>query len=105
MLMFGSFEFIATGIGRLLEDAHYKYTDHDGPAGYYHIGLRVLLLLWFLYNCKSLQSEGKKEANVQKKFKLIGVFYFLSLPLFIGMSKFLPGHVRYRMVMVGLNVV
>ena len=95
-LMIAMAHVVVIGLGLLADEAHSKYSKYEGWEG---VGLMVLrggLLAWFLYNLQTSfgPKDGPQMLEYVRKFKVVGVGFFLSLPAVIVVSYYFPEYQR-----------
>jgi hypothetical protein len=101
MLMLGSCQFIIAGLGRLSEDAHYKYSIYDGAPIYILTAERLIMLIWFVLKVRYFDTEGLQLYTSLRKYCSFGVVYMLSVPIMYAMCFGIPLHYRYKAIMMG----
>ena len=100
----GIVHLLLVGFGKIKDDASYKFSENEGIVGWLLVGLRVVLLAWFLW----ATHETKKGAGMQllhflRKFEFAGALYFLAFPATMLLTGFFfPPYSRHRAVVVGL---
>mmetsp|Transcript_8964 Transcript_8964/g.16147 ORF Transcript_8964/g.16147 Transcript_8964/m.16147 type:complete len:437 (+) Transcript_8964:48-1358(+) len=80
------------GVGKVKDDASYKYHENEGVVGWLLLVLRLLLLAWFLYAVRSTSREGGMRVSMfMQKFGAAGTIYFLTYPgIFLIGRQFAP---------------
>lgn len=75
------------GLGRITDDAHYKYSEIEGIPGYIVIVIRVVLWGWFVYLIRSLYGNGiGKQSTFILNFGWLASMYLLSQPILLVIS-------------------
>lgn len=78
----GILQLVFAGIGRVTEDSYNKFSDFDGGAGYCLIIMRLLMIVWFLYNYSECISKIPLQAkNFLNKFSALSLGYLISFPV------------------------
>lgn len=92
-------------IGKVLDDAYYKFSSYETTPGWLLIGLRIGLWGWFLWNIKSLyQALTGKMKDFILSFALFGSIYFLATPVTVIISQLFPLYQRSTILAFG-NIV
>jgi len=95
-LMIAMAHVVVIGLGLLTDEAQSKYSKYEGWEGAGLMVLRGGLLAWFLYNLQTsfgLQDAPQMREYV-RKFRTVGVAFFLSLPVVIVASGWFPEYQR-----------
>mmetsp|Transcript_9900 Transcript_9900/g.22170 ORF Transcript_9900/g.22170 Transcript_9900/m.22170 type:complete len:452 (+) Transcript_9900:48-1403(+) len=93
------------GVGKVKDDASYKYHENEGVVGWLLLVLRLLLFGWFLYAVRSTSNEGGMRIEMfMKKFGAAGTIYFLTYPaIFIVGRQFAP-YLQHGIMSVSLMI-
>ena len=97
---------LVVGIGRVTDDAYYKFSDYEGIPGLLLIFMRLGMWGWFLYLVWSLQSslQGKKMSFVLN-FSILASVYFLAQPFLVVFSLAFVNYWRNTIVVVGTTCI
>lgn len=89
-------------IGKVLDDAYYKFSSYETTPGWILIGLRIGLWGWFLWNLKSVYANltGKMK-DFMLSFALFGSLYFLATPGTVLLSLLFPLYQRSTVMAFG----
>ena len=92
-------------IGKVLDDAYYKFTAYETTAGWMLLGVKVGLWGWFVWNIKRLYAglTGKMKDFILS-FAVFGSIYLLATPLTVLVSVLFPVYQRVTILAFG-NIV
>ena len=100
----GIMHLLLVGFGKIKDDASYKFSENEGVVGWMLVGLRLVLLAWFLWATNATKKvAGMQMQHFLRKFEIAGALYFLAFPATIVVAGFLfPQYARHRAVVIGL---
>ena len=77
------------GLNRITDDASNKYHEIDGWISYVIIFSKIICCMYFKYMVEIIYVGGEKINKFVKTLKLIGMVYFLHLPILLLFSFFI----------------
>lgn len=90
-------------VGKLQDDAHYKYHEHEGAVGWILLILRVALYAWFLSACRATAAlGGGRLQHFMTSFVAAGSLYFLAFPAIFTVFKLFAPYLQHGLMTVGL---
>lgn len=89
-------------IGKVLDDAYYKFSSYETTPGWILMALRVGLWGWFLWNVQAVYAHlAGKMKDFMLSFALFGSLYFLATPGTVLLSLLFPLYQRSTILAFG----
>ena len=102
-VLLGIMHIVIIGVGKIIDNEHYKYHDYENWAGVVIIVVRLLLYIFWIY--LFVQSYTAAKHTEKKFFKKFGIFasiYFLAFPFLVIFSTFfVEAAAKHKLVTTG----
>ena len=90
------------GLGRIVHDSYYSFSDYEGIPGYITVAIRLGLWFWFLYLVRELYGDGfSKQSMFVLNFSILASLYLLSQPILLLFSWIFVSYWRNCVVSMG----
>jgi hypothetical protein len=93
---------LIVGLGRITDDAYYKFSDYEGVPGALIVILRICMWGWFVFSIqKVLASTHGQLAGFVVHFSIVVSMYFLSVPGLVLFSWLFVTYWRHTVITIG----
>jgi len=102
-ILLGIMHIVIIGVGKIIDNEHYKYHDYENWAGVVIIVVRLLLYVFWIYLfAQSYTAAKHTEKKFFKKFGIFASIYFLAFPVLVIFSTFfVSAHSKHKLVTTG----
>jgi hypothetical protein len=93
------------GLGKLNDDMHHKYHPYDSWVGWAISAIEMGLFLYFTFGIRTTKRDmNARVAAFVTALQVYGSLYFLGFPVLLILSKLIAHYNRYKLIMIGTNV-
>jgi len=102
-ILLGIMHIVIIGVGKIIDNEHYKYHDYENWAGVVIIVVRLLLYVFWIYLFVQTYTAAKHtEKKFFGKFGIFASIYFLAFPILVIFSTFfVSAHSKHKLVTTG----
>jgi len=103
--LIGIIHIMLVGLGKIEDDASYKFHENEGPIGWTLLFMRLGLFAWFYWAaCSSARESRIKIRTFLYQFRLRGSLYFLAFPCIFLVTKCFAPYLQHGIMTIGLMV-
>ena len=102
-ILLGIMHIVIVGVGKIMDNEHYKYHDYENWAGVVVIVIRLLLYVFWVYLFTQTYNTAKRtEKSFYKTFGIFASIYFLIFPVLVIFSTFFVApYAKHKVVTTG----
>lgn len=94
---------VLVAVGKLQDDASFKYHENEGNVGWTLFSIRLLLYTWFILAVQASQECGGFRLQLfLRQFKAVGSMYLLAYPLLFCFVQLLAPYLQHPVLQIGL---
>jgi len=92
-------------VGRLQDDAHYKYHENEGMVGWLILVIRLALFIWFLHASRATAAVGgNRLKSFMTRFVAAGSMYFVAYPTIFLVFKLFAPYMQHGLMTIALMI-
>jgi len=104
-LLIAFIHMMLVGLGKLEDDAPYRFHKNEGPIGWTLLFMRLGLYAWFYWAAgSSARESGTKIRSFLYRFRVGGSLYFLAFPCIFLVTKCFAPYLQHGIMTIGLLV-